>query len=126
MRVTLRPTIAADLPFCIAESLPYRIQCITALAGGKVIGIGGLGYRPDGTVIAFAQITDEMRNYPQAIHRAGIAGMKLIRDSRVPTVLAEAQEDNPAAERWLLRLGFRETLIDGRRGFVWRRERIDS
>jgi len=121
MRVELRPTIAADLPFCIAESLPYRIQCITALADGKVVGIGGIGWRPDGTVIAFVQMLPEARKYPAAIHRAGLAAMKLIRDSRVPLVVAEAQDDNPAAERWLLRLGFRKTAMGGQVAFVWER-----
>lgn len=121
MRITLRPTVAADLPFCIGEPLPHRIKCITAELDGRVIGIGGLGFRPDGTVIAFAQINDEFRKYPRAVHRAGRAGMALIRASRVPLVIAEAQPDNAAAERWLLHFGFTPIEIDGVKVFVWRR-----
>lgn len=121
MRVTLRPTIAADLPFIIGEPLPHRIKAITALAGDRIIGLGGLGFRPDGTVIAFAQFADEAKKYPAAIHRAGVMGMKLIRESRLPLIVAEAQPDNPAAERWLEHFGFRPVEIDGRKAFVWKR-----
>ena len=39
----------------------------------------------------------------------------------VPTlVVAEAQPGNPAAERWLLRLGFKPIEIAGQQAFVWR------
>src|ERR1700722_340584 len=101
MRVTFRPTVAADIDELVNEPLPHRIRAITAVAGDKVLGIGGLGYRPDGTVIAFAVITEEFRQYPAAVHRAGLMGMKLIRDSGVSTVFAEAQVDNLTAEPWL-------------------------
>ncbi len=121
MRVTLRPTVAADLPHVIGEELPHRIRAITALAGDKVLAIGGIGYRPDGTVIAFMMANDEFRKYPVAVHRAGVMGMKLIRDSGVPLVVAEAQAGNPAAERWLLRFGFKPREISGQKAFVWER-----
>lgn len=121
MRIRLRPTIAADLPQLIGEPLPHRIKCITAELDGRVIGIGGLGFRPDGTVIAFAQISDEFRKYPRAVHRAGRAGMALIRASRVPLVVAEARPANPAAERWLMHFGFEPLEIAGNKVFVWRR-----
>jgi hypothetical protein len=123
MRVTLRPTIPADIGHCIGEPLPHRIRAITALAGETVLGLGGVGYRPDGTVIVFAQINDEGRRYPFAIHRAGLAVMEMIRDSGLKLVVAEAQAGNPAAEPWLLRLGFRAAEIGGRRAFVWERVR---
>lgn len=88
----------------------------------RVIGIGGLGYRPDGTVIAFAHMTDELKRYPAAVHRAGRMGMALIRSSGVPLVVAEAQSYNPAAERWLIHFGFQPTKLCGRKAFVWRRQ----
>jgi hypothetical protein len=125
VRVTLRPTVAADLPHAIGEPLPYRIRCITALAGEEILGLGGLGFRPDGTVIAFAQILPEGRKYPAAIHRAGLKVMAMIRASRVSLVIAEAQEDNPAAARWLLRLGFERVELAGREAFVWRRPDVE-
>jgi hypothetical protein len=119
VRIALRPTVAADLPFCIGEPLPHRIRCITALAGDRVIGLGGIGFRPDGAVIAFAQINDEARRYPAAIHRAGRAVMAMIAQSGVAEVWAEA--GNAAAARWLIRLGFARATLCGREAFVWRR-----
>jgi hypothetical protein len=121
-RVTLRPTIPADLPFCIGEPLPHRIRAITALIGDRVIAVGGIGYRPDGTVLAFGQFNDEFRKYPVAIHRAGVMGMALIRETGVPMVVAEAQPGNPAAAPWLLRFGFKPIAIAGRTVYVWRRQ----
>jgi hypothetical protein len=119
VRVEIRPTVPADLPHVIGEELPHRIRAITALAGEKVLAIGGIGYRPDGTVIAFMMANDEFRKYPLAVHRAGRMGMELIRDSGVRTVVAEAQPGNPAAEPWLLHFGFRPVELDGRKAFVW-------
>lgn len=121
MRVTFRPTVAADLPHVTTERLPHRIRAITALEGEKVLAIGGIGYRPDGTVIAFMASTPDFRKYPAAVHRAGVLGMKLIRDSGVPLVVAEAQPGNPAAEPWLLRFGFRPVEFAGQKAFVWER-----
>lgn len=121
MRVTLRPTVAADLPHLIAQPLPHRIQAITAVAGDQVVGIGGIGFRPDGTVIAFVAMSDEAKRYPVAIHRAGLMAMDMIRRARVPVVVAEAQPGNPAAARWLERLGFKACELAGERVYVWQR-----
>lgn len=121
MRVTLRPTTAADMPHLTKDPLPARIQGITAEVDGQVIGLGGLSYRPNGTVIAFAWISEQARKYPLAIHRAGRMAMDLIRASRLPMVVAEAEPGNPAAERWLERLGFVARDVSGRRLYVWER-----
>lgn len=120
-RIILRPTVAADLPQVTSEPLPYRIRAITALAGDRVLGVGGIGFRPDGVVIAFVHMIDEARQYPLAIHRAGLMAMAMIRESGVPFVVAEAQPNNPAAGPWLLRLGFRLSEFAGQTAFVWER-----
>lgn len=123
LRVSFRPTVAADLPRIVDKPLPHRIRAITALLDGEVIGIGGLGYRPDGTAIAFAEISDTLRKYPLAVHRAGLLGMALIEASGVPMVIAEAQPGNAAAERWLKHFGFEPIELCSRKAFVWRRQR---
>jgi hypothetical protein len=135
MRVTLRPAVAADLAF-VGAPLPLRIRAITATIPGdpsssavrdgppndRVIGIGGIGYGPDGTVIAFAHLSTEARNYPAAIHRAGLRVMDMIRRSKINRVVADADlSASPAAERWLERLGFRAVTLCGRKLFVWQR-----
>jgi hypothetical protein len=109
LRVTLRPTIPSDLPHCIAEPLPHRIRCITAeLEDGTIIGLGGLGYRAEGIVEVFAQLTDEARRHPIALHRAGLMVMAMLRESGVAKAIATTGESFEAGQRWLLRLGFVE------------------
>lgn len=120
MRVTFRPATTADFAALYPEKIRWRTRAIAAECEGVLLGVGGIGYRPEG-VVAFAQISDEGRRYPAAIHRAGRAAMRMMRDAGVPTVIAQAQPGNPAAERWLLRLGFvREGAL-----FVWRRAADD-
>ena len=120
MRVELRPTVPADLAQVTHQPLPIRIRAITALAGDQVLGIGGIGYRPDGVVIAFMHINEPGRRYPRAIHRAGLAAMELIRQSGERCVIAMADELVEPARRWLERLGFRATHEDGVEFYVWR------
>jgi hypothetical protein len=121
MRVTLRPTIAEDIQFVTDKPLPARIQGITAELDGRVLGIGGFSFREGGSIVAFVAMTDEAREYPVAIHRAGLAAMALARREGYPRIVAEAESDNPAAERWLVRLGFRRTVLMGREAFIWER-----
>lgn len=119
VRVTIRPMTADDFAEVSDKPLPHRVRGITMALGQRVIGVGGIGYRPDGTVIAFAFFTDEARKYPAAMHRAGLAGIAQWRDSGVPLVIAEAQVGNAAAEPWLLRLGFEPREALGQKFFVW-------
>jgi hypothetical protein len=143
-RVTLRPTIPADLPHVIGERLPYRIRAITALVDDRVVGMGGIAFPPHGPAIAFVQLAPspsegapvcegkrtatglpEARRYPVAFHRAGLMAMEMIRASGVRQVLATADADSDAAVRWLKRLGFQPASrqrIGGKLLFVWDRE----
>lgn len=98
---------------------PYRARTLTATADGKVLGVGGLVYLPDGTTWASVVMSDEARRYPTAIHRAGLAAMKMIRRSGARRVFARAEDGNNTARRWLMRLGFTE-VADSDRIFVWR------
>jgi hypothetical protein len=125
MRVELRPTITSDIAAVTSETLPIRIRAITAVAGERVLGIGGIGYRPDGVVIGFAFIGEEFRLYPTAIHRAGLAMMRVIREVGVPEVLAMADKTVPRAERWLERLGFKPCRCSGEQIYVWRAADVD-
>jgi hypothetical protein len=126
MRVTIRPTVAEDFRQVLEIPLPHRIRAVTMAIGDKVLGVGGLGYRPDGTVVAFAIFTDEARRYPFSMHRAGLAGVRMFREAGVREVIAEAQPGNAAAEPWLRRLGFAPRLLkqggETRRVFVWERD----
>jgi hypothetical protein len=116
-KITLRPTILADLPQVIGEPLPYRIRAITALIDGRVIGMGGIAFPPYGPAIAFVQFAPssrvetvcasepaaasipEARRYPVAFHRAGLMAMEMIRRSHVAQVVATADARSDVAVR---------------------------
>jgi hypothetical protein len=119
VRVALRPAVAADLPHVIGVPLPFRIRAITAHIGDRVLGVGGLGYLPNGIVGAFMALHPDFRNYPVAMHRAGIAGMALIRESGEPRVVAIADELVAPARRWLEHFGFKAATVDGVTAYVW-------
>lgn len=143
-KVTLRPTIAADLPHVIGEPLPYRIRAITGLVDDRVIGMGGIAFPPQGPAIAFVQLAPsssnqdgtichdrpaksipEARRYPVAFHRAGLMAMEMIRMSEARQVVATADADSDVAVRWLKRLGFTPAggqPIEGKLLFVWNRD----
>ena len=120
MRVRHRPSVASDFA-ALGESPAYRCQCITALAGDAVIGLGGFVWR-DGAVWASAIITPQAKAYPAAIHRVGLVAMQFARNLGLSRLYALPQPDNPAAERWLLRLGFVKTEMTGEPVFVWTAE----
>jgi hypothetical protein len=137
-KITLRPTIPADLPHVIGEPLPYRIRAITALADDRVIGLGGIAFPPHGPAVAFVQLAPapeggagipEARRYPVAFHRAGLTAMEMIKASGAAQVIATADGANAAAVRWLKRLGFAEAErqpIAGRVLFVWKNQSTDA
>jgi hypothetical protein len=129
-KITLRPTVPADLPHVVGEPLPFRIRAITVLADDRVVGIGGFAFPPVGPPWAFVhQATDAEGNpigkkYPFAFHRAGIMAMKMIRASGVHHVVATTDGDFKTGQRWLRRLGFREAarhVLDGKLMFTWDR-----
>ena len=117
MRVRCRPSVASDFA-ALGETPGYRCQCITALAGDAIVGLGGFVWR-DGAVWASVIITEQARAYPAGIHRVGLAAMRFARELGLTRVYAMPQPDNPAAERWLRRLGFAETDMAGEPVFVW-------
>ena len=123
MRIELRPTTADDLPAVVDGPLLYSIRAITALAGETVLGVGGLAFIPDCIPIAFVQASPEAQKYPRAFHRAGLKAMEMIRQSKVPAVVASTDTENPVTVRWLERLGFRRARdANGKTYFVWKRE----
>jgi RimJ/RimL family protein N-acetyltransferase len=119
MRVTLRPSIAADFIALIEKPPAWRCQCITAEADGEIIGVGGFTFPPGGDVWASVFMAVKARKYRVAVHRAGLMAMALARRRGFRRVYATAQPDNPAAERWLERLGFRAAMVAGEKVFIW-------
>lgn len=122
MRVEFRPSRPEDFLELIGGPPGHRAKTITALAGDRVLGVGGVIYI-NGELWASLQMAPEARRYPTAIHRAGLKAIELFRAIGARRVYANAQPDNPAAERWLERLGF-SRVSD--RHFVWRSDASDD
>jgi RimJ/RimL family protein N-acetyltransferase len=118
--VTIVPTVAGDLAAVTHERLPGRIKALTVKRDGRVLGLGGLRFCADGTIFAFVTMTEEGKRYPVALHKAGHRCMREAREAGYRRIFAHAERENPAAERWLERLGFRRvTSEDERHLFVW-------
>jgi hypothetical protein len=120
--VTLTPATAADFAELAARSpntppLP-KVQTI-AIAGkvdGRVIAIGGVCFLPNGQRQAFADVTDEAREHPIALHKAALATIALARKHKIWRLTATTSSGLDRDLRWLLRLGFRPE--DGTTNFV--------
>lgn len=120
-RVELRPATAADLASFLPDATPYRVQAIAGILEGEVIGIGGLIYRPDGVWAAIA-LSEEARRYKVAMQRAARMTLAMAIAAGVTCVFAKAEAGRAGASEWLLRLGFRPTVlaVTGEPVFVWR------
>jgi hypothetical protein len=120
MAVIFRPTVSGDLPHLTDKPLPFRIKAWTALIDGRVIGVGGIGFMPDGAVVALAQMTDEMRAHRFALHRAAKRFLADVKASGIQELVTLADQDITGAENWLHHLGFVPVVRNGVRIWLWR------
>jgi N-acetylglutamate synthase-like GNAT family acetyltransferase len=119
MTVTIRPTVADDLALLTDEPLPFRIRALTAEIDGKVAGVAGISFLPNGTVVAMAELTDDMRRHKFTLHRAAVKFLADVRASGIRELVATADPCFPAAERWLRRLGFQQVDKPGADRQIW-------
>lgn len=119
MRVVLRPATLGDFEELIDEPLPWRVRATAAEIDGKLLGVGGLAFLPDGTVGAFVHVADEARKYKIAMHRAGLQTMADARALGLQRVVALADKDIERAVPWLERLGFKKMIANGEGVWVW-------
>ncbi len=103
----------------LAEPLPCRSRAIAGEIDGRLLGIGGLAYMPDGTVAAYLHVKPEARNYPVSLHRAALMILAEIKKHKIPRVVALAEDGIEPAKRWLARLGFEPITIDGNEVWTW-------
>ena len=119
-KVAFRPTTRADVESFVGESWPFRARAVTAHVGDKILAIGGIAILPGRQFVAFAHVSDEMRErYPVALHKAGIRGLKIALDLNAKKVIAVPDKDVAAANRWLERLGFTAAEVKGERVYLW-------
>lgn len=118
-RITLRPATRADFDTMLAEPLPFRVRAIAGEVDGEILGVGGLAFPPNGNAIAFLQASTRARDYPISLHRAALKMFAEARHLRLPRLVATAETGIEPARRWLARLGFEPTKIDGHEVWTW-------
>lgn len=99
--------------------VPYRNIAWAGIEDGTILGLGGIAFMPDGSRMAFTELTDAARKRPLALHKAALACMDYARRTGIRELIACADmASSPNAERWLSRLGFKLEVV---RGFpVWK------
>lgn len=120
MTFTVTPTTPEDFEALPGEPFEFRVKAITAKVGDKVIGIAGLGFHKNGSVIGWARLTDEIRKRPIQLHKAAKAFLADARVKGIHTIIATADPEQPAAERWLERLGFKPDTFLGEKVYIWK------
>ena len=124
--VEIRPTVAADFAALSKNPLPFRVKAMTGVlhqdgpdgpdVDGRVIGIAGIGFRPDGIVIAFADLTEEARAHKVALHRAARRFLAEAQRTGFVRLVATGDPQSAAAQRWLDHLGFKRLMRDDAQG----------
>lgn len=105
-------TATREDAIALMGSCPHTMKAFVGVLDGKPIAIGGLSYQR-GRVVAFCNLSDDMRKRPVALHKAARAVMRAALDSGHRYIFAERDPDEPTAARWLERLGFRPVDSDG-------------
>ena len=109
MKPVVRPAIASDFEKFLDIPLPYRVRAWTGLIGDEVVACGGIAYFPDDTHGGFFLCDEKAREYPVALHKAAVAVLKEAKRAGIKRLVTVADPEVPAAERWLIRLGFKPT-----------------
>jgi RimJ/RimL family protein N-acetyltransferase len=116
----VRPATRADIDSLIDEKLPYRVRAYAVEDHeGKLLGVGGFAYQPNDTIAAFVLKAPGAEKYKIALHRAGLMAMQDAKRLGYRRIVALAEKTNPAAERWLARLGFKQVMVEGQTAWVW-------
>lgn len=104
------------------KTAPFRLIGLTGRnEQGEIIGIGGIAFLPDGQRLAFAELTDEARQHPVALHKTALKILEVAKKRNIRRIVATADMGaSPAAKRWLERLGFIEHDYNGVTVFIWR------
>jgi RimJ/RimL family protein N-acetyltransferase len=121
MKAEIRYATEADFVAMGLTERPHRIRALAVTAGDDLLGVGGFSF-PPGHVVAFVFMRPGAERHAVTLHRAGLMMMAEARRLKLTKVVAEAHKDNPAAERWLARLGFRPRLLHGETVWVWQND----
>ena len=115
-KAILTPTTPADVEEFRHATPPYRIKAITGRVDGRIVGIGGIAYLPDGTIGAFLEATDEARKHAVTLYKAAKQILDDAAKAGHRTIVAIGDPEIEAVPRWLKRLGFEP--VDGTEVYV--------
>ena len=118
-KIVIRPATRADIDAMIDEKLPWRVRAWAVEKGDELLGIGGFAYQPNDTIAAFVLKKPGAEKYAVSLHRAGLMAMREARRLGYRRIVAMAEQTNEAAERWLIRLGFKLVMVDREKAWVW-------
>lgn len=107
MTPTIRPSIASDFDKFTDRPIPYRVRSWTGVLDGEVIAVGGIANLPTGGHAVFLMADDKARGFPIALHKAGLMVLKEVKRLGIRRLVTNKDSHIEAAERWLVRLGFR-------------------
>lgn len=119
MSIELRPAKPGDFEAVCGRPLPFRVKAWTGEEDGQPIGMGGIGFQPDGTHVAFLCVKPGARRYKVTLHKAALLTLSEARKLGIKRLVALADPEIEQAEPWLLRLGFKPVELAGERVFVW-------
>jgi hypothetical protein len=120
-RIVFRPAVRADFERLAGCGPAARVRGFSAYLGDELLAVAGLVYKPDG-IWASTLIAPHGRKCPAAIWRGGVKLVAMAQAAGIRTLLATAAASEPAAQRFLVRLGFRDLGIqdqDGKTIYVW-------
>lgn len=115
-KLVIRPTTKADCEAFYGQEIPYRIKAYTGLLDDEIIAIGGIAHPPESDVMAFADLTGDARARAVSLHKFARKVLSEAKEAGVKRLLATVERSEPAAERWLKRLGFTPLTMDNE---VW-------
>lgn len=118
-KIVIRPATRADIDAMIDEKLPWRVRAWAVEKGDELLGIGGFAYQPNDTIAAFVLKKPGAEKYAVSLHRAGLMAMREAKRLGYRRIVALAEQTNEAAERWLIRLGFKLVMVDREKAWVW-------
>lgn len=96
-----------------SEAAPTRIIGFAGKIDGRVIGVGGVAFYPNGARVAFCDVGDEGRRYKVALHRAALMTILKARAMGVRRLVVPEQGMHEKTPWWLIRLGFDRVSIGG-------------
>lgn len=107
MKASIRQATREDI-MQVYPQLPCRMRGLVIERDGKLQAIGGLLFREDGLVVACLSFVGgaAAKDFAVTLHKAGLLMMRMAKDMGLRRVVASADLNYPAAERWLARLGF--------------------